>query len=391
MTTALHDLSASALLEQYRRKALSPVEVTQAVLDRIAAWEPHVQATYALDAERALAMAKASESRWQRGEPQGLLDGVPVTIKENIATRGVPVPLGTAATELVPAAVDAPPAARLREAGAVFLCKTTMPDFGMLLAALSSFHPATRNPWDLTRDTGGSSSGAAAAAAAGYGPLHVGTDIGGSIRQPASLCGVFGFKPSLGRVPIDPPFTGRAAGPMTRSVTDAALMMRVLSQPDARDHMSLPDQPIDWMRLERDLKGLRIGLWLEPGNGLQVDSEVHEAVLQAARAFEAAGATVERVQSWIQPGVMEGIGRFFCVRVREDLAAMPAARREKVSAVVKRAVDSTVGMTGAEVYHAQAQTVALRAATVAATRESIMSCLRSSPCLRSSRISHTRN
>ena len=153
----------------------------------------------------------------------GSLDGVPVTIKDNIATKGVPVPLGAASSKLVPAAVDAPPAARLREAGAVIFSKTTMPDYGMLSSGLSSFHPLTRNPWDLSKNPGGSSSGAGAAGAAGYGPLHLGTDIGGSVRLPACWCGLVALKPSLGRVPIDPPYVGRVAGPMTRTVDDAAL------------------------------------------------------------------------------------------------------------------------------------------------------------------------
>lgn len=175
MSTALHDLSAVELLDLYRRRSLSPVEVVRAVLDRIARWEPVLKAAYALDPDAALAAARDSEARWGRGEPQGPLDGVPAMIKENIATRGVPVPLGTAATELVPAAADAPPAARLREAGAVILGKTTMPDYGMLSSGLSSFHALTRNPWDLSRNPGGSSAGAGAGAAAGYeiGRAHV--------------------------------------------------------------------------------------------------------------------------------------------------------------------------------------------------------------------------
>ena len=145
-----------------------------------------------------------------------------------------------------PAAADAPPAARLKEAGAVIVSKTTMPDYGMLSSGLSSFHALARNPWDLRKTPGGSSAGAGAAAAAGYGPLHIGTDIGGSLRLPAGWCGIFTLKPSLGRIPIDPPYMGRAAGPMTRSVADAALMMQVLAQPDARDSMSLPAQDIAW-------------------------------------------------------------------------------------------------------------------------------------------------
>jgi Asp-tRNA(Asn)/Glu-tRNA(Gln) amidotransferase A subunit family amidase len=214
----LHTLSAAELFDLYQRKAVSPVDVTHAVLDHIARWEPHLHATYALDAEGALAQAEASQSRWLKGEPAGPLDGVPTMIKENIATVGVPVPLGTAATELTPAPHDAPPAARLRESGAVILGKTTMPDYGMLSSGLSSFHPLTRNPWDLSRGPGGSSSGAGAGAAAGYGPLHVGTDIGGSVRLPAGWCGIFTLKPSLGRIPIHPPYAGRVAGPMTRTV-----------------------------------------------------------------------------------------------------------------------------------------------------------------------------
>src|SRR6476659_6517555 len=245
--TALHDLSATELVVRYRERSLSPVEVTRAVLDRIAAWEPHLHATYALDGDAALASARVSEARWLRhvsaGENVGALEGVPTMIKENIATAGTPVPLGTAATDLVPALRDAPPAARLREAGAVILGKTTMPDYGMLSSGLSSFHPLARNPWDLARGPGGSSAGAGAAAAAGYGPLHVGTDIGGSVRLPAGWCGIVTLKPSLGRVPIDPPYVARCAGPMTRTVEDAALAMAVLSLPDRRDHMSLPYAP----------------------------------------------------------------------------------------------------------------------------------------------------
>ena len=152
--TALHDLAATELVALYRQRELSPVEVTEAVLARIAAWEPHLKATYALDPEAALAAARASEARWLKGEPLGPIDGVPSTIKENIATRGTPVPVGTAASLLVPAAHDAPPAARMRESGAVILGKTTMPDYGMLSSGLSSFHALARNPWDLSKGPG---------------------------------------------------------------------------------------------------------------------------------------------------------------------------------------------------------------------------------------------
>ena len=236
---------------------------------------------------------RTSEKRWQAGAPQGALDGVPITIKENIATKGVPVPLGTAATELVPAAADAPAAARVREAGAIILAKTTMPDYGMLSSGRSSFHPLTRNPWNLAWNPGGSSAGAGAAAAAGYGPLHLGTDIGGSVRLPACWNGIFTLKPSLGRVPVDPPFLGRAVGPMTRTVGRFRLLMAELSKPDARDHMSLPPADIDWSAGPLEPKGLKIGLHLDAGSGLPVDPEVKAAIEAAARLFADAGAKVE--------------------------------------------------------------------------------------------------
>src|SRR5207237_1570492 len=148
--------------------------------------------------------AKAPTDRGQKGEPTGTLDGILVTIKDNMATKGQPVPLGAASVKLVPAEKDAPPAARLREASAIIFAKTTMPDYGMLSSGLSSFHALARNPWDLSKNPGGSSAGAGAAAAAGYGPLHLGTDIGGSVRLPAGWCGLVGLKPSFGRVPRAP-------------------------------------------------------------------------------------------------------------------------------------------------------------------------------------------
>ncbi len=362
----LHTLSAAELLDLYRRKAASPVEATRAVLDRIAAWEPHLHATYALDAEAALAQAEASEARWVRGEPLGPLDGVPATIKENIATEGVPMPLGTAATELAPAERDAPPAARLRESGTVILGKTTMPDYGMLSSGLSSFHALARNPWDLSKGPGGSSAGAAAAAAAGYGPLHVGTDIGGSVRLPAGWCGIFTLKPSLGRIPIFPPYAGRVAGPMTRSVEDSALLMAVLSQPDARDSMSLPVQAIAWSKLEREVRGLRIGLMLDAGWGLPVDPEVAAAVEAAARMFEKSGAVVEAVPPFMTRAMADGMDDFWRTRSWIDISALTAQRRAKVLPFIVEWARGGEGLSGERVFRGYSQMGAMREAAVAA-------------------------
>ncbi|MEP6739119.1 MAG: amidase [Caldimonas sp.] len=370
--TALHDLGATELIARYRERSLSPVEVTRAVLDRIAAWEPHLHATYALDGEAALASARVSEARWLRhrsaGEPVGALEGVPSMIKENIATLGTPVPLGTAATELVPALRDAPPAARMREAGAVILGKTTMPDYGMLSSGLSSFHELGRNPWDLSKGPGGSSSGAGAGVAAGYGPLHLGTDIGGSVRLPASWCGIFTLKPSLGRIPIDPPYAGRAAGPMTRSVADAALLMGVVSQPDDRDTMSLPAQSIEWARLDRDVQGLRIGLLLDAGVGLPVDPEVKAAVQAAADRFAAAGAHVEPIAPFFTRAMLDGMDAFWRMRSWLDFSALPAARRARVLPFIAAWIEGGAGQSGEQVFHGYNQMGAMRDAAVAAHR-----------------------
>jgi len=362
----LHQLSAVELLDLYQRKAASPVEVTRDVLRHIARWEPLLHATYALDAEAAMAQAEASQARWIRGEPRGALDGVPTTIKENIATKGVPVPLGTAATELVPAAQDAPPAARLREAGAVILGKTTMPDYGMLSSGLSSFHPLTRNPWDLTKNPGGSSAGAGAAAAAGYGPLHIGTDIGGSVRLPAAWCGIFALKPSLGRIPIFPPYAGRVAGPMTRTVADAALMMGVLSRPDARDTMSLPWQDIAWQQLHREATGLRIGMQLDAGWGLPVEPETRAAVEAAARRFEEAGAIVEPVAPFMTRAMIDGMDAFWRCRSWLDISALPEDRRAKVLPFILEWARGGANLSGEQVFRGYSQMGAMREAAVAA-------------------------
>ncbi|XYI44900.1 amidase [Cupriavidus necator] len=368
MKTPLYALSAADLLSNYRQRELSPVEVMQSVLDRIEHWEPGIRAMYVVHAEQALAAARSAEARWLAGTPNGPLDGVPVTLKENIATRGTPVPLGSAATVLAPAPADAPAAARLLEAGAIVVGKTTMPDFGFLGAAPSSFHPLTRNPWKLDRNTGGSSSGAGAAAAAGYGPLHLGTDIGGSVRIPASFCGVFGLKPSHGRVPVHPPAAARVIGPLTRTVADAALAMQAISRPDARDYMSLPPQDIAWQQLERDIRGLRIGLWLDPSGDWQVDAEVRAAVLAAAHLFEQGGAVVEPVRDWTTMDMRIGMAHFFTMRCRVDLAGMPPERASLAAGYIRKAAEFAGTLTPEQTFQAFTRMQQLREATVAATQ-----------------------
>lgn len=368
---ALHELGAAELMGLYRRREVSPVEVARSVLGHVERWEQHAHALYLLRPDQVMEQARASEARWLRGEPMGLIDGVPVTIKDNIATRGDPTPLGTAAVELVPAAADAPPAARVREHGGVVLAKTTMPDYGMLSSGLSSFHKLARNPWDLSKTPGGSSAGAGAAAAAGYGPLHIGTDIGGSLRLPAGWCGIFTLKPSLGRIPIDPPFTGRAAGPMTRTVADAALFMDVLARPDDRDSMSLPAQDIAWSAFDagvEKLRGLRIGLLLEAGCGLAVEPEVRAAVERAALLLERAGAVVAPMKPFMTQSMLDGMDHYWRMRSYVDMRALPPAAKAKVLPYIQQWGDSAAGMDGEAVFRASHQFYLARVAAVNACR-----------------------
>ena len=367
----VHRFTALRLSSAFARGELSPVAAVEQALARMQAWEPRINAMYRIDRDGALAQARAAEARWLAGKPRSPLDGVPVTIKENIATRGDPAPVGTRANEdAAPQQADAPPAARLREAGCVILGKTTMPDYGMLSSGISSLHGVTRNPWRADRNPSGSSSGAAAAAAAGYAPLHVGTDIGGSVRLPATHCGLFALKPSFGRLPIHPPYMGRVAGPITRSVEDAALLMNALARPDARDFMALPPEECDF---SEDLEVLspklvRIGFLGDMGVGLPVDPQVRAAAESAATALAGAGCTVESIRSFLTEEMLDGMCRFFEARSYNDFLQLPASRRARVLPFIAewcswRARD----FTGREVMQAYGAVMAMREAAVAAS------------------------
>lgn len=364
--TAIPDMSAAELLAAYKSKKLSPVEVVDAVIAHIEKWEPKLKALYAPDFENARNAAQASEKRWLKGAPAGALDGVPITIKENIATKGVPVPLGTAATDLVPALADAPAAARVREAGAIILSKTTMPDYGMLSSGRSSFHPLTRNPWNLAWNPGGSSAGAGAAAAAGYGPLHLGTDIGGSVRLPAAWNGIFTLKPSNGRVPVDPPFLGRIVGPMTRTVTDSALLLAEIAKPDWRDHMNLPPETIDWAAGPHDPKGLRIGLHLDAGCGMPVEPETRAAIEAAAKLFADAGAIVTPMPAFMTPEMLALQDVFWRVRSWNDFAALGPEKQARVLPFIARWCGGGADVSGRDVIKGVNNYMAIRAAAVKA-------------------------
>jgi aspartyl-tRNA(Asn)/glutamyl-tRNA(Gln) amidotransferase subunit A len=356
------DVTAVELERLYADGAVDPVAVWRSVRARIEAWEPVVHATSHRDDARSESEARAAAQRWRSGRPRGRLDGVPVTVKENIATAGIPTPLGTAAVERVPATADAPAVARLREAGAVIVAKTTMPDFGMLTSGVSSLYPTTRNPWNPALTPGGSSAGAAAAAAAGYGPVHIGTDIGGSVRLPAGWTGVVGFKPSFGRVPVAPPYYGRVAGPLTRTVADAARAMAVISLADDRDHMSLPPQPLAWDEFAGEVTGLRVGLVRNAGAGLPVDPEISDAVASAAAALDRAGAHVEPVGPLITEEMITGLDRFWRMRSYRDWIRLSPERRARVLPYLRAWMQPAAGFTGAEVFDGFSQMDAMSVA-----------------------------
>ena len=303
--TDLTACTATELLALYASGRASPVDAAQAVLERIEKLNPQLNAYCLVDGESALQSARASEARWRQGKPCGALDGVPVSIKDLILTRGWPTLRGSRTVDAKQAwDEDAPATARLREAGAVLVGKTATPEFGCKGETNSPLTGITRNPWDLSKTPGGSSGGTASAVAAGLGPLSVGTDGAGSVRIPAAFCGNFGLKPSFGRVPAYPlsPFGSVAhLGPHTMSVRDAALMMNVLKQADARDWTSLPPDATDYCAaLESGVRGLKIAYSPTLGYANQVDAEVAAAVQAAVRDIQALGAHVEQVDPGIE-------------------------------------------------------------------------------------------
>lgn len=291
-------LSARELTGLYRAGKLSPVEMATALFARLEALEPKINAFCVVDRDGAFEAARASEARWRVGKPLSPVDGVPATIKDLMLMRGLPTRRGSYLTEAVPDTEDTPAVARLKEAGAVILGKTTTPEFGWIAVGDSPLTGITRNPWNLERTPGGSSAGAAAACAAGIGVLNAGSDGAGSIRIPACFSGIFGIKPSFGLVPAYPASPmGLLShhGPLTRCVADAAAMLNVLSRPDPRDPYSLPVFDGDFLAgIEDGARGWKIAFSPDLGYA-KVDPEIAASVAAAARQFAALGAHVEEV------------------------------------------------------------------------------------------------
>ena len=348
MPTEISQLSGSELLRRYRRRELSPVEVVSDALARIERFEPQINAFVMLDQEGALAAARASQARWAKGEPQGLLDGLPATVKDNIDVKGMPSRKGSLTTSAGAATADAPAPARLREQGAIVLGKTTLPEYGWIGVCHSPLSGITRNPWNRERTPGGSSGGAAAAALLNLGVLHLGTDGAGSVRIPAAFTGVFGIKPSYGRVAAFPasPFTVLAhQGPLTRTVTDAALMLSVIGGPDARDTTAWNTPAPDFrIGLDDGMRGLRIAWSPRLGYVKQLDPDVEAATVKAAQVFADLGAIVEQVD----PGFAEPLDTIMTLWYGVSTAiigAMPPGEQEKMDPGFRRIAEEGRGVT----------------------------------------------
>ena len=331
--TDVASTSAVELLQLYRAKALSPLEVTRTLLDRLDSLEPKINAFCLVDRDGALAAAGASEARWLRGEQTGARDGVPVTIKDLVLMRGFPTLRGSHLVERGQDwPEDAPATARLREAGAVILGKSTTPEFGWKALGDSPLTGITRNPWDLSRTPGGSSAGAAAACAAGIGPLHLGSDGAGSIRIPCAFTGIFGLKPSFGRVPaypLSPMGLLAHIGPISRTVADAALMLTVIAGPDHRDPYALPPESKNFLDgLEESIRGWRVAYSPTLGYA-KVDPEIAIAAAKAARSFEDLGAIVEEVDT-IFPSPRDALFTLWAAGAAKLLDAYPRDKRALV-------------------------------------------------------------
>ena len=327
------DMTAVELVSAFSSGELSPVEVTRAVLDRIAAHDREINSFCLVDEQKALDQARRSEERWRTGYSKGLLDGVPISIKDIFLTDGWPTLRGSQAVdENQDWNVDSPVAARLREDGMVLLGKTTTPEIAWKAVTDSALYGVTTNPVDTTKTAGGSSGGSAAAVAAGFGPCSVGTDGGGSIRIPASFCGVVGFKPTHGRIPIFPasPFGPLAhAGPITRTVEDAALLTDILALPDPRDPTALAP-PLTTFRggLNREVVGMDVAYSKTLGY-VDVDPEVGEIVDRAVRVLDEAGLRVTAAD----PGFtdpLEAFENLWAAGAATMLKTFPEGTRDKV-------------------------------------------------------------
>lgn len=328
MATDVLRLAVPEILRLYEKKKLSPVEVTEACLKQVLKYNPVLNALSYMDEKAALHQARVAEKRWMKGSPKGALEGIPVTVKDSFNVKGWPSRSGSKTTSGLPQRDDSPATARLRESGAVFIGKTTMPEFGHKGVTDSPLTGVTRNPWNVQKTPGGSSGGAAVAAATGMAYLNLGSDAGGSVRIPASFTGVFAFKPSPGVVPSYPPglfSTLWSAGPLTRSVEDAAAMLDIVAQHDVTDWHALPLPPINFLAaLKAPLPKLRIA-YATRINDITATPEVRAAMEAALPMLKKLGAVDEiKLEA---PNVIEVFNKHWMAVAAYSYKEMPPNQR----------------------------------------------------------------
>jgi aspartyl-tRNA(Asn)/glutamyl-tRNA(Gln) amidotransferase subunit A len=370
-------LSAEDMLAGFSRLQLSPVDVLQAVTERVVRLNPRLNAFAVMNPD-ALRAAGESASRWRAGRPMGALDGVPCTVKDLVDVAGFPTRRGSRTTSADPVADDAPMVMGLKAAGAVILGKTTTTEFGWKTPGDCPLHGITRNPWNPAYTTGGSSSGAGAAGAAGFGPLHIGTDAGGSVRIPAAWCGLVGLKPSYGRIPQWPASAFASvscAGPMTRTVRDAALMFGAMARWDLRDPFCLPDDPRNWCDgIEAGVAGLTVGVLNNPGFAAPVDADGVAAVERAAQLLADGGAYVEEADAGL-PDTSVVFGRVWGAALARLVAQKPAEMAEMLDPGIREVAATLGGMTAVEFMDAEAtRAAAARAMAVLHQRYDLVLC-----------------
>ncbi len=365
-TETLGYAPAVELVERYRSGELSPVEVVEAFLARIEAVNPKLNAYIALAPETARRRAAEAEKQWRRREAPGPLLGVPISIKDLTWTAGLPTTSGSHVFERRVPDRDAPVVARLRAGGAIILGKTNTSEFGWLAITDNDLFGRTNNPWDLTRTPSGSSGGAAAATAAGLAPISHGSDGGGSIRHPASFCGVFGLKPTFGLVPRHPGVDGWPTlshhGPITRTVADAALALDVMAGFDPRDLTSAPLAPQRYLDRHRtEIRGWRVAWSADLGFAL-VDPVVREAFERAVPAFEELGCRLQPAAPPLEPA-REIFKRVMSAEiVGADLRHIEADGTSRMNPDLTRFVWKRRGILAAEYLAAQEERQAMHAA-----------------------------
>ena len=357
----IHELSAQELRAAYDSRSLSPIEVVEALFDRIDRLEPSLHAFITRTRESALSQARVATREWrfrESDDPPALL-GIPITIKDLVDVQGAPTTMGSLATSREPAERDELFVERLRDAGAVFLGKTNTSEFGLAAQTMNRLGAPTANPWNLERTAGGSSGGAAAACAARYGPLHHGTDGGGSVRLPAAYCGVVGIKPTGRRIPRRVRGAGMSQistdGVLARTLKDAALMLGVMAGEDSRDPVAYRSEPIDFMQFAEPsaLDGVRVAWTTQLGWPTPCEPEIARRVAEAAEVLRAAGAKVETATPPIRDP-NEVFPTLSAVGAAANYGRLCIGREDDLSDYTRGSLRRGAGLTGVQVAEAYA-------------------------------------